>query len=71
MGKLIVVEIDVTYRTLLNDPANFDEDSKECVLVDLGEDNRQIRVVDYGYFRKRDAEYICERENSARPAENS
>ena len=61
MSKLLVLEIDVTHQTLVNDPANFDEDSKEYILVELDDNDRQIKVIDYGYPRRREAEYICER----------
>lgn len=62
MGKVIVVEIDVTHRTLLGEAGlKFNEDSKEYILVELDQNDRQVGVVDYGYLTKRDAERICER----------
>lgn len=62
MGKVIVVEIDVTHRTLLNSlSSKFGEDSKEYILVELDENDKQIGVVDYGYVARIEAERIASR----------
>ena len=59
MGKVIVVEVDVTHRTPVSSVCSkFTEDSKEYILVELDENDRQIGVVDYGYHKISDAERI-------------
>lgn len=60
MGKLMVIEIDITYRTLFSDAGSkFTRDSKEYVIVELDHNDRQIGVVDYGYPSRSDAERVC------------
>lgn len=60
MGKVIVVEIDVTHRTLLNNlSSKFGEDSKEYILVELDQNDKQIGVVDYGYVTRSEAERVA------------
>lgn len=59
MGKLIAIEIDVTYRTLFSRVGSeFTEDSKEYILVQLDENGKQIGDIDYGYSKRRDAERV-------------
>lgn len=60
MGKLIVVEVDVTHSTLLSNLGpKFTEDSKEYILVELDENGKQIGDIDYGYSKRRDAERVA------------
>jgi hypothetical protein len=62
MGKVIIVEVDVTLRTLLNNlSSKFGEDSKEYILVELDENDKQIGAVDYGYVTRIEAERIASR----------
>ena len=62
MRKVIIVEIDVTHRTLLNNlSSKFSEDSKEYILVELDQNDKQIGVVDYGYVTRSEAERIASR----------
>jgi hypothetical protein len=59
VGKLIAIEIDVTYRTLFSRVGSeFTEDSKEYILVQLDENGKQIGDIDYGYSKRRDAERV-------------
>ena len=60
MGKVIVVEVDVTHRTICGSTGGkFTEDSKEYILMELNENGLQIGEVDYGYFERSHAERVA------------
>ena len=57
MRREVVVEIDVTYKTLTSEVGvEFTPESKEYVVAIYDDEAQQIEVIDYGYRTKADGE---------------
>ncbi len=57
MKRELVLEISVTLRTLHSDVGQeFDPDGEEYVIVEYDDERHEIRVVDYGYRSREEAQ---------------
>jgi len=58
--RLLVLEINVTQSTLLSPDIGyqFDEESKEYIILEIDESGHQVGDIDYGYSTREAAERV-------------